>query len=72
MKDWRQEISDVIREGCTHGRSSITGNGCIECRGIYLSVLEAIDEGLKDLAEQMISARDRDCVVHFKRSIPEG
>ncbi len=75
MKDWRQEISNIIQSRCTHDESLLVGNGCVDCQGMYWDVLAIFDGVLDDLAEELpgwASECAPDVIARFKRSIPDG
>jgi hypothetical protein len=74
VKDWRQGISDVIRERCDHGPDSLlVGFGCPWCQQTYREVLAVIDEAIEELRTDLRSGLSFQLSMdRFRRSIPSG
>lgn len=71
MKDWRQEICDIIQARCTHmgDKLTVTPKGCPWCFQTYKKVLAAVDEGLDELIEDA-DKYHAGLIETFKRSMP--
>lgn len=77
MKDWRQEISNAVRDNCDHGgwESVIVTPGCPKCQHTCRRILGILDQALDTLADEIghyASSSTPDAVRRFKRSIPDG
>jgi hypothetical protein len=75
VKDWRQEISDVIREKCDHEVAAgfYASGGCSRCQETCRDVLLAIDSALDELGNDLCNgAPPHQAIGKFRRSIPEG
>lgn len=76
MKDWKQEIAELIRNRCDHGPDSdLVSPGCPDCQGLFLDVVWTIDRALDGLAESVrdqIAGDPAGLIEEFKRSIPTG
>lgn len=76
MKDWKQEIAELIRARCDHGPGSmLIGAGCPDCQGLYLDIMWTVDQALDGLADEIghyASNSTPDVVRRFKRSLPDG
>jgi len=75
VKDWRQEISDVIRERCDHDpdRSSIVSTGCPRCQQTFRMILTVMDEAIEELRDDLRGGSPfQNAMDRFRRSIPSG
>lgn len=75
MKDWRQEISDVIRGNCDHGAetSSLVSTGCSRCHQMFRDILEVMDGAIEELRTDLRGGTPfQNAMDRFRRSIPTG
>lgn len=75
MKDWKQEIAEVIRARCDHESGSmIIGAGCPDCQGMYMDILWIMNSALVDLVRNVrtrtYAELPADMIEEFRRSIP--
>jgi hypothetical protein len=73
VKDWRQEISDAIRDNCDHGgwESVIVTRGCPKCQHTCRRVLAIMDEAIEELRGDLRGGSPFQLAMdRFRRSIP--
>lgn len=74
VKDWKQEIVQVIQERCDHGPDSeIVGPGCSRCRDLFMTIIDIVNVAIDDLADEIVDRPTNpalDAVWRFRRSLP--
>jgi hypothetical protein len=75
VKDWRQEISNAMRDACDHDpdRSVLVGPGCPRCQVTYRKILTVMDEAIEELRGDLRGGSPFQLAMdRFRRSIPSG